>query len=175
MCGEEQREKTVGGQDKLTPSEFIQDAHRERSYYLIFLICSDEKIIDNLSWKLYFFRKIVIHDTSPFVFNMLLEYLYSGRLDYSAMKIEHLVDLLLLSDKYEIDSLKHTCEHALLKSIDSDTVLYFLSMADQYNARILKVCKIWKIKKKLFCDCDLLWIRNVFDQFWCFIIWKPQK
>lgn len=50
-----------------------------------------------------------------------------------------MAELLLLSDRYEVDSLKQACEYALHSSIDQDSVLYFLSMADQYNAQILKV------------------------------------
>jgi hypothetical protein len=84
-------------------------------------------------------RKIIIHDTSPFLFRIFLEYLYSGRLRDDSLSIEQLVELLLLSDRYEVDSLKQTCEYALQHSIDLDSALYFFNMADQYNARILKV------------------------------------
>lgn len=84
-------------------------------------------------------RKIVIHDTSPFLFKILLEYLYSGRLKQDSLSTEQLVELLLLSDRYEMDSLKVTCENALLSCVDDDSVFYFLSMSDQYNATLLKV------------------------------------
>ncbi|CAH1375656.1 unnamed protein product [Tenebrio molitor] len=83
-------------------------------------------------------KKIIIHDTSPFLFRIFLEYLYSGRLRDDSLSIEQLVELLLLSDRYEVDSLKQTCEYALQHSIDLDSALYFFNMADQYNARILK-------------------------------------
>ncbi|CAG9817046.1 unnamed protein product [Phaedon cochleariae] len=83
-------------------------------------------------------RKIVVHDTSPHLFKILLEYLYSGRLDRNTLSTEQLVELLLLGDRYEMDSLKQTCEYMLVRSIDSEVVLYLLSVADQYNARILK-------------------------------------
>ncbi|KAJ8937023.1 hypothetical protein NQ314_012105 [Rhamnusium bicolor] len=69
---------------------------------------------------------------------ILLEYLYSGRLKQDSLSTEQLVELLLLSDRYEMDSLKQTCEYALLSCIDAESVLYFLSMADQYNARVLR-------------------------------------
>lgn len=65
--------------------------------------------------------------------------MYSGRLHDDSLSIEQLVELLLLSDRYEVDSLKQTCEYALQHHIDLDSALYFFNMADQYNARILKV------------------------------------
>lgn len=84
-------------------------------------------------------RKITIHDTSPYLFRLFLEYLYSGRLRQNALNTDQLAELLLLSDRYEVDSLKQVCERALHSSIDQESVLYFLSMADQFNALILKV------------------------------------
>lgn len=89
--------------------------------------------------RLLLFRKIIIHDTNLFLFRVFLEYLYSGRLRDESLSVEQLVELLLLSDRYEVDSLKQTCEYALQPSIDLDSALYFFTMADQYNARILKV------------------------------------
>lgn len=84
-------------------------------------------------------KRITIHDTSPFLFRIFLEYLYSGRLKQNTLNTDQLAELLLLSDRYEVDSLKQVCEHALHSSIDQESVLYFLSMADQFNALILKV------------------------------------
>lgn len=90
--------------------------------------------------KLYFiYRKIVIHDTNPALFRIILELLYSGKLKDATFSTEQLIELLLLSDQFEIDSLKQTAEVLLQDKIDSDSALYFLSMADQYNASILKV------------------------------------
>lgn len=84
-------------------------------------------------------RKIVIHDTNPFLFRVFLEYLYSGRLRRNSLTTEHLAELFLLSDRYEVDLLKQACESTLASSIDKENVLYFLSMADQFNARHLRV------------------------------------
>lgn len=86
----------------------------------------------------------MIHDTSPFLFKILLEYLYSGRLKQDSLPTEQLVELLLLSDRYEMDCLKITCENSLLSCVDEDSVFYFLSMSDQYNATMLKVSLIEK-------------------------------
>lgn len=87
-------------------------------------------------------RKITIHDTNPFLFRVFLEYLYSGRLRQNTLNTDQLAELLLLSDRYEVDSLKQVCEYALHSSIDQESVLYFLSMADQFNALVLKVRKL---------------------------------
>lgn len=84
-------------------------------------------------------RKVVIHDTTPFLFRIFLEYLYSGRLKQQLLSTEQLAEILLLSDRYEVDTLKQACECALQSSIDMESVLYFLSMADQFNARYLRV------------------------------------
>jgi BTB/POZ domain. len=86
-----------------------------------------------------FFRKIVIHDTSPFLFSTFLNYLYSGQLETKELSVDQLADLMLLSDRYEVDSLKQACEQGLKRHIDEDSVLYFLSMGDQFNAKLLRV------------------------------------
>lgn len=81
----------------------------------------------------------MIHDTTPFLFNVFLEYLYSGKLRQQSLSSEQLVEVLLLSDRYEVDTLKQACEYALQSSIDVDSVLYLISMADQFNAQYLRV------------------------------------
>lgn len=53
--------------------------------------------------------------------------------------MDQLADLMLLADRYEVDSLKTACEHGLKAHIDHDSVLYFLSMGDQFNAKHLRV------------------------------------
>ncbi|XP_044732009.1 uncharacterized protein LOC123294888 [Chrysoperla carnea] len=83
-------------------------------------------------------KKIVIHDTSLFLFRVFLDYLYSGKLVPETLTNEQLADLMMLSDGYELDLLKLACEQGLKRYIDDDSVLYFLSMADQFNAKQLK-------------------------------------
>nr|CAD7461669.1 unnamed protein product [Timema tahoe] len=85
-----------------------------------------------------FQRRVIIHDTSQCVFSSFLDYLYSGKLDTCSFSADHLADLMLLSDRYEVDSLKLACEHGLKSHIDRDSVLYFLGMADQIGAKILR-------------------------------------
>lgn len=83
-------------------------------------------------------RKIVVFDTSPALFATLLDYLYCGQLDTAKFTVDQLADLLLLGDRYEVDSLKTACEQGLSAHIDHDSVLYFLSMGDQFNAKLLR-------------------------------------
>ncbi|XP_054262009.1 uncharacterized protein LOC128985991 isoform X2 [Macrosteles quadrilineatus] len=83
-------------------------------------------------------RKIIVFDTSPSLFSVLLDYLYCGQLDTSSFTVDQLADLMLLADRYEVDSLKTACEHGLSSHIDHDSVLYFLSMGDQFNAKHLR-------------------------------------
>ncbi|RZF40536.1 hypothetical protein LSTR_LSTR000415 [Laodelphax striatellus] len=84
-------------------------------------------------------RKIVIIDTSPKLFTILVEYLYSGQLESAhGLSTDQLVDLLYAADRYEVDSLKTACEQGLSSLIDNDTVLDFLSLGDQFNAKLLK-------------------------------------
>lgn len=91
------------------------------------------------NWTRFVCRKIVIHDTTPFLFKIFLEYLYSGKLRQQMLSTEQLVEVLLLSDRYEVDTLKQACEYALQSSIDVDSVLYLISTADQFNAQYLRV------------------------------------
>jgi len=86
-----------------------------------------------------FNRKIVIHDASPFLFSTFVNYLYSGQLETKELSVDQLADLMLLSDRYEVDSLKQACEQGLKRHIDEDSVLYFLSLGDQFNAKLLRV------------------------------------
>lgn len=81
----------------------------------------------------------MIHDTNPVIFRVFLEYLYSGRLRPASLTTDQLAELLLLSDRYEMDLLKQACEYCLQPSVNEDTVFYLLSLAEQYNAKILRV------------------------------------
>ncbi|KAK4876099.1 hypothetical protein RN001_012521 [Aquatica leii] len=118
-------------------------------------------------------RKIIVHDTNPIVFRIFLEYLYSGRLCQSSLSSDQLAELLLLSDRYEVDSLKQVCEYGLQMSIDEDSVLYFLSMADQYNARILRNACLNFIsfhneitESELFFELPVALQAEIFDCIW---------
>ncbi|GFW08968.1 BTB domain-containing protein [Trichonephila clavipes] len=84
-------------------------------------------------------KKIVIHDTTPHLFLIFLEYLYGGQVDTGQLSTEQLADLMQLSDRYEVDCLKQISEDALKNLIDDDSALFLLGIADQFNARALRL------------------------------------
>ncbi|XP_070579796.1 uncharacterized protein [Ptychodera flava] len=83
-------------------------------------------------------KKITVHDTNPELFKLFLQFLYSGHLDTSNFSVEQLADMMSLSDRYEVDTLKQLCEGALKSQLDEDTAFYMLTLADQFNARTLR-------------------------------------
>ncbi|XP_046382195.1 uncharacterized protein LOC124153093 [Haliotis rufescens] len=83
-------------------------------------------------------KKITVHDTNPELFQLFLEYLYSGQLETNELSTEQLADMTTLCDRYEMDSLKSVCEHALKHHIDDETALYLLSLADQLHCKFLR-------------------------------------
>ncbi|GIY25110.1 BTB domain-containing protein [Caerostris darwini] len=87
-------------------------------------------------------KQIVIHDTTPQLFLIFLEYLYGGQVDTGQLTTEQLADLMQLSDRYEVDCLKQISEDALKNLIDEDSALFLLSIADQFNARALRTAAL---------------------------------
>lgn len=55
-----------------------------------------------------------------------------------------------------MDSLKVVCEHTLLLQLDEDSALFLLSLADQFNCRILKVGIVPIING----DCKATWLQT---------------
>ena len=47
-------------------------------------------------------RRILLPDTSPCLFYKFLEYLYSGILDTRSVSMDEVLEMLALSDKYEV-------------------------------------------------------------------------
>jgi len=83
-------------------------------------------------------RRILVPDTSPCLFYKFLAYLYSGVLDTRSLSLDEVSEILAMSDKYEVDSLKEICEETLRKDIDNDTVLFCLGVAEQFSVSRLK-------------------------------------
>ncbi|XP_077980159.1 uncharacterized protein LOC144435438 [Glandiceps talaboti] len=83
-------------------------------------------------------KKITVHDANPELFKLFLQFLYGGHLDTSNLTVEQLADMMSLSDRYEVDTLKQLCESALKLQLDEDTAFYMLTLADQFNARMLR-------------------------------------
>ena len=86
------------------------------------------------------FRRVEVHDTTPSLFHSFLRFVYSGKLDDSDMdSSDSLSELLLLADRYEMDSLKELCEGELVGRVDFESALTLISIADHFNASKLKV------------------------------------
>ncbi|CAO1382807.1 unnamed protein product [Diamesa tonsa] len=82
-------------------------------------------------------RKITIYDTSPVIFRRFLLYLYGGPIDKST-GLESICELMLLADRYSVESLKEVCEQTLIDSIDCESVICMISISDRFNANTLK-------------------------------------
>ena len=52
--------------------------------------------------KILNFRRILVPDTSPCLFDKFLGYLYSGTLDKRTLSTDDVPEMLALSDKYEV-------------------------------------------------------------------------
>ncbi|XP_071813633.1 uncharacterized protein [Apostichopus japonicus] len=87
-------------------------------------------------------KKIEVHDIDPDLFVQFVRYLYSGQLDTGAMSIDQLADMMAVSDRYEMDNLKKVCEGALKSRLDEESVLFLLSVADQFHASTLREASI---------------------------------
>lgn len=75
---------------------------------------------------------------------MFLRFVYSGQLEAAGvpettMSLETLSELLLLADRYELDSLKDVCETGLQSLMEKDSALTLFSIADHFNAAKLRV------------------------------------
>ncbi|RMZ96984.1 hypothetical protein BpHYR1_049536, partial [Brachionus plicatilis] len=77
-------------------------------------------IINRNYFRLRFFMKIVLYDSNLKLFEIFIEYLYSGHFDsdYQLDNTE-LFGLLTLADKYECHSLNYLIEHRLINSLES--------------------------------------------------------
>lgn len=98
--------------------------------------------VDKLKYCYYIFRKIVVHDTSPIYFLKLLNFIYTGKIDVTTGSTDQLTEILVLSDKYQLDSLKQSCDKTLsVRHLEKDNACFLLCLADQYNAPLLRVSK----------------------------------
>lgn len=78
---------------------------------------------------------IQIKDVSFEVFQEVLRFMYTGRVD----QIEKIAnELLIAADKYDVEGLKAMCEETLCKSLNIDNVLEYLKFSDLYKANILQ-------------------------------------
>ena len=99
---------------------------------------------------------IVITDIDLKVFQELLRFIYSGKIeDMDAI----VMDLLVAADKYSIDGLMMKCEQYLQNSLNPDNVIDILVLADNHNADNLRqsAIKLYAAdKKKVMNELDIL-------------------
>lgn len=85
---------------------------------------------------------MTISDVNGSTFRRLIRYIYTGCLvstDDNPLGMDHLLDLLILSDRFEVESLKEKCQGRLKEWINEKSVLGLLCIADQYTAGNLRV------------------------------------
>eukprot|EP00057_Strongylocentrotus_purpuratus_P003462 XP_003726708.1 PREDICTED: uncharacterized protein LOC100892203 isoform X1 [Strongylocentrotus purpuratus] len=95
-------------------------------------------------------KKIEVHDTDPEMFKQFLVFLYSGQINTAEMNMDQIADMMSLSDRYEVDTLKHVCEASLKTKLNEDTVLYLLGLSDQFHAVTLRDATLGYIEKHPF-------------------------
>lgn len=86
---------------------------------------------------------ILINDMQAPIFKALLHFIYTDSMpsmddlgkDEHEEAVKH---LLVAADRYDLDTLKVTCESILAKKLDIDGVADTLALADQYNCDKLK-------------------------------------
>jgi hypothetical protein len=83
-------------------------------------------------------RKVTLSDVNPEIFKLFLQFLYCGTLHMKSLSTQQIADLMVFSDQYETDDLKHLCEVELRSQLDNDSAVPFLSLADRYSARTLR-------------------------------------
>ena len=77
-------------------------------------------------------NRIVIEDIEPEVFDLLLRFIYTGRVQFD--KLETMAAALFISaDKYLLDQLKRTCENHLLHHMSPANCLELLLCGDLQN------------------------------------------
>jgi speckle-type POZ protein len=77
-------------------------------------------------------NQIEIEDIEPDVFQELLRFIYTGRVQVD--KLETMAaGLLIAADKYLMDQLKSTCENHLLRHMSPDNCVFLLLNGDLQN------------------------------------------
>merc|ERR1712029_263438 len=96
-------------------------------------------------------NEIQIDDIEPEVMTEFLEFIYTGKssnLDKFAMR------LFIAADKYQIISLKETCEKNLISSLRIDNCISLLKLGDKCSPAIKKSALKFMIKNKSSINID---------------------
>ena len=62
----------------------------------------------------------------------IIEFIYTG--DENILNGDNTVDILMASDRFDIDDLKQICEDIIEQNLDVENVCWILELADRYNA-----------------------------------------
>ena len=80
-------------------------------------------------------NRIVIEDSTPEAVQAMLDHIYTGDVPNN---IDHLVvDILHISDKYDVTSLKKICEKTLLDNLNAQNAINTLILADRYKTTLI--------------------------------------
>ena len=91
-------------------------------------------------------RRIEVSDTEEDTFRKFLNFLYGGNIALEALEVDEVTELLVVADRYEVETLRSLCETELLNRLGSTNVFTLLVMADQYSVTSLRVsCTHWII------------------------------
>lgn len=83
-------------------------------------------------------KEIELFDVKYESFLGVLEYLYTDMLSFEAIKAETIVDIMLLADRFLLQSLKILCENYLIRNLNVDNVIHVLLAATRANALAIK-------------------------------------
>lgn len=90
-------------------------------------------------------KKVVITDIEPEVFQLILNYIYTDKVDIHS--IEEAFELLYASRKYILEHLSNTCIAYIQENISSDNVIEVLNYPEYLHDKQLKSFAL-----KLFCE-----------------------
>ncbi|XP_074095898.1 speckle-type POZ protein-like [Cotesia typhae] len=80
-------------------------------------------------------NEVTITDIDGEIFEKLLEYIYTDKVEYLDIFAE---ELLEASDKYQLQGLKEMCEDSLAKTVSIENAIRIIILADCHNAKHLK-------------------------------------
>eukprot|EP01132_Coremiostelium_polycephalum_P007480 gene7480-9191_t len=81
-------------------------------------------------------KEIEIKEYQPIVFQKMIEYIYTDNLNEE--NVDMILNLVIISDEYLLDSLKSLCESKLIAEINFQNVASFLNQSELYNCKHLK-------------------------------------
>ena len=85
---------------------------------------------------------MTISDASSWSVRQFVRFLYSGILvstQQTPLGLDQLLELMILADRFEMDSLKDVCQERVKNLINPKNVFGLLYIADQYTAGNLRV------------------------------------